>query len=174
VRERAGADRRESVSTRAPQRDEVTNPDLALPPSATLSSVALGATHVFDWGSACGSASACQSLVGHALSIQVLSFNAAGGNRNSADDDAAITGLAERYQAGEAVMVVVRAWETPTMDVLDFLSAIRRVIESKATLCVAILDNQDSAQRGDVKTWQQTIGRLGDPWISTYPVPVTS
>lgn len=172
VRERWATADREHVSTQSPQRTEAANPELEAPPSETLTKLNLGAVHIVDWGGACGSLEQCQRIVDASLSMEPRSFQPAGGNRSSAEDDQVVAVIGEHYRQGDAIMVLVRAWETPTMDLLDFVEALRHATDVKTTICVTILNDTDSEQRGDTSIWQQMLGRLSDPWIRTFPVSI--
>jgi len=117
----------------------------------------------------------------------------AGGEMSLAEDDAALRGAA----AGEpaAVTVIVRGWEPPTGDAVDFLKAAREtigdgvpIILATATLTpppegpreappeappVADATRGGADPHGDaIADWRRKAKQLGDPWLQLIPLPL--
>lgn len=82
------------------------------------------------------------------------------GGRELADDQAAIARVAA---SDDAVVVAVRGWEPPVMDLLDFLGDLRRGAGDGRVIAVwpRGVGEDDAA----LAVWRQTLGTLGDPWL---------
>ena len=91
-----------------------------------------------------------------AIGIEALRFFDAGG-RCSLEDDATVA----RELAGGTVgiIVCVRGFEPPVLDVLDFLRAIRDQVGLEQPLLVVLF----GANGGDVRAWRRKLIGLGDP-----------
>ena len=80
----------------------------------------------------------------------------AGGVNTLDEDRAAIDEAARR---GGTVRVVVKAWEPPVLEVLDFLRDLRAAMaESDAIEVMPVGD-------GDRAVWKKKVGGVGDPWL---------
>ncbi len=95
----------------------------------------------------------------------------AGGASSIAADDALVTQLS-RTSATDAVdvAIVVKAWEPPLLEFVDFVQAMRRVLGSGPEIVVYPLATSDAGALvpGDdahVDVWRRQLGRVGDPWL---------
>jgi hypothetical protein len=79
----------------------------------------------------------------------------AGGSRSLEHDEMVAS---EAAAATAAVAVLVRGYEPPVLDVLDFLALLRTKLGADARLCVFLLGAKDS----DLGTWQRKLASLGD------------
>lgn len=82
----------------------------------------------------------------------------AGGRRTLAEDAECIT---EAGASAGAVMVCVRAFEPPMLEVLDFLVDLRASIGDSRSLGVLLLEGDE----GDRATWARKLATLGDPCL---------
>ncbi len=80
----------------------------------------------------------------------------AGGRRSLEDDGAVVLGAADR---GQAVAVMVRAWEPPLLDLLDFLSNLRMALGRDPSICVVLFDGDEEKRAA----WRRKLSGLGDP-----------
>ena len=100
--------------------------------------------------------SASDSAIAEAMGIGDGSVREAGGRR-SLEDDAAV--IAESAASRRPVGVCVRAYEPPLLDLLDFLSSLRRALGSDLPICVFLFDGDD--EQSD--SWRRKLVTLGDP-----------
>ena len=88
----------------------------------------------------------------------------AGGGRELQDDNGAIRTIAEGKP--RAVLVFVRAWEAPLLDLQDFLANLRAALGPACSIVVVPIGaagtTADEPQR---MTWARWVGRIGDPAI---------
>jgi len=87
----------------------------------------------------------------------------AGGMRDVDEDQKAIDLIRERPGS---VVILVKAFEPPMGEFLDFVSDLRRAIGDGRSINVAPVD-ADSEQK-DV--WQKRLATLGDPWLAVRDV----
>jgi len=93
-----------------------------------------------------------------AIGIESMRFFDAGG-RCSLEDDAAV---ARELAGGTAgIIVCVRGYEPPVLDVLDFLRAIRDQVGLERPLLVVLFGAKD----GEVRAWRRKLIGLGDPGL---------
>jgi hypothetical protein len=93
-----------------------------------------------------------------AIGIESLRFLDAGG-RCSLEDDATAARELARGTAG--MIVCVRGYEPPVLDVLDFLRAIRGQAGLERSLLVVLFGAND----GSVRAWRRKLIGLGDPGL---------
>ncbi len=82
----------------------------------------------------------------------------AGGRRSLADDAQRI---AEAREGAEAVVLCVRAYEPPVLEVLDFLQDLRSAIGETGALAVWLLGGDGGAR----ETWSRKLVGLADPGL---------
>jgi hypothetical protein len=66
------------------------------------------------------------------------------------------------------IAVCVRGYEPPVLDVLDFISDLRRAIGERRGLCVLLLAGTES----DYVAWRNKLMGLGDPGLRVAPFSV--
>ncbi|HTO03883.1 MAG TPA: DUF2868 domain-containing protein [Opitutus sp.] len=95
------------------------------------------------------------------------------GGATSLSDDVA---LAKRIGAlnlssDAAVLIVVKAWEPPLMEFLDFLTALRIALSPSSAMIivlpVGLSGDRDlpAATTSQFKLWSDKLAALGDPWL---------
>ena len=92
------------------------------------------------------------------LGVSDLRIEDVGGRQSLSEDDAVILRL-PRGPGG--VVVCVRAYEPPVLDVLDTLVKVRERIGHEASLLIALVGGGEK----DAKTWRRKLTELGDPRI---------
>jgi hypothetical protein len=96
----------------------------------------------------------------------------AGGAATVQDD----VGLAKNLGAAPAggsgdVLIVVKAWEPPVMEFIDFVKTLRAAVTGEPGIIVVLpvgLDNCAELGAGSpaqVKLWRDRLGAVGDPWL---------
>ena len=98
------------------------------------------------------------------LHKEITQLVEAGGGRELQDDNGAIRTIAEGKP--RAVLVFVRAWEAPLLDLQDFLANLRAALGPACSIVVVPIGaagtTADEPQR---MTWARWVGRIGDPAI---------
>jgi hypothetical protein len=96
----------------------------------------------------------------------------AGGTAAVAEDVALaqqIGAIAAPADAG--VLIVVKAWEPPLMEFIDFLTTLRSALPAKSTMLLVLpvgLDDREAlpaATPAQLKLWRDKLASLGDPWL---------
>lgn len=96
------------------------------------------------------------------------------GDIDPSADQRALEDLAATPE-GEAVLVVVEAWEPPVGDYVDFLKSARKAVGDARPIVVVLFNRgRDGAaaspQARHLQVWERRIARLGDPWLSVAPL----
>jgi hypothetical protein len=96
---------------------------------------------------------------------------AAGGSTGMQDDIALAKRLATTVgNADSSVLIVVKAWEPPLMEFIDFLKTLRSAVGGGAVIAVLPvgLDDADTLGRAaptSMKLWRDKLAGIGDPWL---------
>jgi hypothetical protein len=117
--------------------------------------------------------------IGQQLAVQVMSIWHAGGANDPEDDQRIMQAVAEalRGQSSTQSMCVllVKAWEPPMLEVVDFLGKLRRDIGPGQRLVVLPVAMSPQAvtskayqQQCDI--WQRKLATLGDPWLRVQSI----
>jgi hypothetical protein len=124
-------------------------PVASIPATAIVWSSALPETAVETWVSA------------H-LSWRVTEILQAGGAGSLADDQATIDRLAREHP--RAVLILVRAWEAPLLDLRDFLAQLRNRVNAACTMIVVPVGPEGTtATQTQCTTWSKWIAAISDP-----------
>jgi hypothetical protein len=142
----------------------------AVPPDPAPGSGAESATLrgrrcvVIDWSSAAGSPEAAQRV---AVGVSVAQTLRAGGSA-SVQDDAQTARQAAALTTGEgdSVVVLVRAWEPPLLELLDFLRDLRVLLGPGKAITVVARGQDGDPHPHDLAVWSRRLQRLGDPWVT--------
>ncbi|MFO7652997.1 MAG: DUF2868 domain-containing protein [Candidatus Krumholzibacteriia bacterium] len=163
LRERLNA---ELVETRADSPDE-TVATAAGDRIAETGRLESHAAVVIAWAGAAGRREAVEPWLAAEVGATVHRWHEAGGTRSLADD------AQVRSAAGSAdgdLVVLVKAWEPPTGDLLDFLRDLRA--EAGQTRPIHVLPaDADAAEMPTtagarhVDVWRRSLAALGDPWL---------
>ena len=95
------------------------------------------------------------------MGIEPLEHLRAGGRQTTKQDQELVLGLCQ--QKPEGVGILVKAWEPPMLDFLDFVSSIRQQCGRKIPILVLLWGEQDGITVPDRETWHQTLAGLADP-----------
>lgn len=88
---------------------------------------------------------------------------AAGGRLTPGDDRRTAATAAERARdEGLPVAVVVRGFEPPVLEIVDFLRDVRGALGEGREIVVGLV-GADAAHR---HTWQRRLAKVGDPWLA--------
>jgi hypothetical protein len=128
--------------------------------------IAPGETHydiscpIIIWSSACANETEMDTALG-TMGIEALDFLHAGGRQSIEQDRELLKLICARKPEG--VGVVVKAWEPPMLDFLDFVRAVRRQCGQGKAVIVMLWGGQVEVSLADRETWQLTLNQLGDP-----------
>ena len=96
------------------------------------------------------------------LDKEVTQIVEAGGGRNL-DDDAAAIRLVTQGKP-RVVLLFVRAWEAPLLDLKDFIEQLRAALGSACSIVVVPIGAEGtSADESQRTTWARWVGRIADP-----------
>jgi hypothetical protein len=144
------------VRTQSLQQERRSNAEEAIPVFADLP--AASDWQVVNWAEVPMPPDALDELVNIAVNHTA---GQAGGARSSAQDRELIVRLVDC--AAPAVLIIAKSWEPPTLDLLDFIAAVRTALEPGAIVAVmpvAVVDAElaapNSAHR---ETWQLALGQ---------------
>jgi hypothetical protein len=96
-----------------------------------------------------------------ALGIEALEFLHAGGRQSTEQDQKLLASLCRGKPEG--VGILVKAWEPPMLDFLDFVRGIRRECDQKIPVIILLWGGRESVNASDRETWRLTLGQLRDP-----------
>jgi hypothetical protein len=163
----------ELVETRSdePVRDRMD--DGMLPPGvADVPDVAGQPAAVINWSAAVDESTA-RAWVAGMSTLAIDAWHEAGGARTPAEDREVVAAVAATADA--AVLVLVKAWEPPMAEVLDFLAALRRASRPDRALLVAPLGESTPATPApppadQLDVWRRAVARASDPWLRVLPL----
>lgn len=115
---------------------------------------------VIDWAGACTDEAIVTGLLAD-MGIRVQAFYPAGG-RQSIEADAALSRTLCR-ESREGIGILVRAWEPPMLEFMDFLRAVRRQCGDRKPVIVLLMPDARGVTATDRDTWQLTLSQLRDP-----------
>jgi hypothetical protein len=108
----------------------------------------------------------------HALGgIPVL---AAGGTASLAADQSVLQSLSEEHPEG-AIAVLVKSWEPPLLELIDFLKELRNAVgPGREVVVLAVALDTDGALEAPpdraLDVWQRQLSRARDPWLQVFPL----
>ena len=96
---------------------------------------------------------------------------AAGGGHSLEEDEQTIEQAVHGRREEEVVVVLVKGWEPPLEECLDFLRALRERLGAGHGVAVVPVGLDAGGRPGvpspeQVRQWRRGTGRLGDPWLS--------
>ena len=95
----------------------------------------------------------------------------AGGTASLADDRQVIAQVSAEH-AQQAVRVLVKAWEPPTLELADFINDLRQAIGPGVPIEVILAQaNLEAVDRSQAQQWQHTLEKQGDPWLEVMAMP---
>ncbi len=115
---------------------------------------------VIDWaGTGINSARMVDGL--QSMGIRSLDFMLAGGSRSTDQDRATIRSLCRLKPEG--IAVIVKSWEPPLLEFLDFVQSLRERCDRKQPIIILLWGGENGVAEGDTETWQLTLRQLRDP-----------
>ena len=98
----------------------------------------------------------------------------AGGGASLASDRAVVKTVVDECAEG-AVAVVVKSWEPPLLELVDFLKELRQAIGPGREIVVTPLAMDTANQlipppAKALAVWQRQMNRANDPWLQTVPL----
>jgi hypothetical protein len=97
------------------------------------------------------------------MGIEPLAFLPAGG-ANSMDQDSETIASLENFDA-EGVALIVKAWEPPLLELLDFIASIRASSDRQLPIIVLLWGGDYSVTAEHCDTWQVSLRQLKDPGL---------
>lgn len=104
-----------------------------------------------------------------AMGIKPVSTFSAGGHQTLSEDRDIVRHIAKYRPKG--VGVIVKAWESPMLEILDFVTNLRKNIDPSCPIIIllsAIPGTKTEAQQLEV--WEASLGKLSDPALYVEPV----
>jgi hypothetical protein len=120
-----------------------------------------------------------QHIMQH-LDVQVSSIWNAGGATTPEEDQrvlhAAAEALRDRSSTPRVLLMLVKAWEPPMLEVVDFLCALRRALGEGERIVVMPIAMSPEALASPVyqqqcNIWQRKLATMGDPWLRVQSLP---
>jgi hypothetical protein len=96
-----------------------------------------------------------------ALGIEPRRWLSAGGARSIRQDRETVAALCG--SDAEGVAVVVRSWEPPLLEFLDFIQSVRERCNRHQPVLVLLWGGQEGVPARDRDAWRLTLQRLKDP-----------
>ncbi|HHH43502.1 MAG TPA: DUF2868 domain-containing protein [Gammaproteobacteria bacterium] len=126
---------------------------------------------VIHWSGVCSNPDEISRQL-EAMGIEALDFLRAGGRQTTAQDHELVASLCKQKPQG--IGILVKSWEPPLLDLLDFVRAVRRQCGAKMPVIVLLWGGEDTVRAADLETWQATLAQLGDPDLHVEAVGQTT
>ena len=121
---------------------------------------------LINWAAVPVQQTAFDRVLGHSQhNTRVRDTHAAGGTRSSAQDAALIAQLSNDCSTDNtaAVLIIAKSWEPPTLELMDFIDALRTELPDRtivAIMPVAVVDGAPAAPSGAHQLiWQHALGQ---------------
>ena len=125
--------------------------------------------HVVNWAGIGFDDHAIIELLDHHWGITVREVRQAGGAQELDQDQHVIDELAQAPN-DTAAIVLVKAWEPPMMDLVDFLVDLRQAMGNGRPIVVAPIalrkDQLSVPSQTDLDIWRHKLETVGDPWLT--------
>jgi hypothetical protein len=143
--------------------------DSAPPGSPSDASPAAGTAIVINWSGVPVVEEMIGSLIRQQIGAKTEAFHVAGGEQDPANDDHLIDRIAN-LSTTSRVVVLVKSWEPPMGELVDFLANLRSAIGKGRTITVLPVgvDIAGSLQAPDAEDraiWSRSLAQLADPWL---------
>jgi len=98
----------------------------------------------------------------------------AGGGASLEEDEAVIEQLVAEKPA--AVGILVKAWEPPLLEFVDFIQSLRRPLGSRCEITIVPVGVRtdgtlEPATRTHLEVWRRRMLQVGDPWLQVVGMP---
>lgn len=151
------------VSTSAIQPEQalvMTPPNTSIKPAVAHQVLLQGP--IIDWSGACNDQHAIHTAL-TALGVQMQEFLPAGGKQSSQQDSALIKSLCRNSTT--MIAIIVKAWEPPMLDIMDFIIALRQQCKTRTSLIVLLWGGEGKITSTELETWECTLAQLNDPQL---------
>lgn len=103
------------------------------------------------------------------IGVEPVGLLHAGGAQSTDQDQATVASLCA--QRGQGVAVVVKAWEPPLLEFMDFLQQVRGRCARGQPLIVLLWGGEAPVADSDAEVWRLTLRQLKDPDLHIEAVP---
>lgn len=167
------------VETRAVEPQARTaQPDAAIRSASAADSddnAMTGGCVVINWSSVPIEDAHVPAVVARCLGARTAAIHPAGGGREPADDDALIATLAAD-PAKPRVVMLVKSWEPPLGELLDFLQSMREALGRGRAITVipvgpTVAGALTAPDESDRSIWSRMLGQIADPWLDMADWP---
>ena len=104
-----------------------------------------------------------------ALGIEPQGLLQAGGAQHTAEDQATIDALCA--QRAQGVAIVVKAWEPPLLEFVDFVQQVRARCNDGRPIVVLLWGGDTAVNASDLRVWGLTLRPLKDPNLHVEAIP---
>jgi hypothetical protein len=127
---------------------------------------------VVNWSAAAEDAAVFRAWVAETEAVTVEAWHEAGGAQSLAQDRQVVDAVAQG-SLEHGVMILVKAWEPPMKEFLDFLRELRSASPRDRGLMVVPLGRASTGvstapEPHHFDLWSSVLTRLGDPWLSLF------
>ncbi len=127
---------------------------------------------VVNWAAAVLDPEQFRSWIAEEAEVSVSDWHEAGGTCTLDDDRRAVEAAASvGSTTASSLLILVKAWEPPMKDFLDFLRELRAALLADRLIHVLPLGRSaagevTAAEPHQRELWQKVLARQGDPWLS--------
>ena len=104
-----------------------------------------------------------------ALGIEPQGLLHAGGAQHTAEDQATIDALCA--QRAQGVAIIVKAWEPPLLEFVDFVQQVRARCNDAQPIVVLLWGGDAAVNASDLRVWSLTLRPLKDPNLHVEAIP---
>ncbi|MGH8578764.1 MAG: DUF2868 domain-containing protein [Gammaproteobacteria bacterium] len=125
-----------------------------------------GPGYVVNWAGLAMQRDVIQDLLWQQFAVEMKALLNAGGGAALDEDQKTIARLSKTPN-NQPIVLLVKSWEPPLLEFLDFVQDLRLAIGPRRILKVVpvgLADNA-SATPQDLDVWQNKLATLGDPWV---------
>jgi len=102
------------------------------------------------------------------LNVSTLKVFQVGGSNTIKQDNEIIDKVSDIIDSNntrQEIVIFVRYWESPDVDLIFFLRKLRGKIGKKLIKIIPILRSDNDANKKNEKSWHARINEIGDPWL---------
>lgn len=104
------------------------------------------------------------------LRVRTLETFSAGGSATLVEDQAVVDGVGRRADA-VWVVVLVKTWEPPMLECLEFLKAVREAGATRLLIAgVSLAEEDQRSQYEEAQVWRRRLAELGEPLPYWYNI----
>ncbi|BAW80820.1 hypothetical conserved protein [Candidatus Nitrosoglobus terrae] len=147
--------------------------DLEITQFAKKNSFAGAKGYLITWAGINVEEGQLEDVIQQAVAVKISHVMPAGGKCSIEQDQRVIEELCAIREA--AIIIVVKSWEPPLLDFLDFLEALRTALGLERIVMVVPVSFDDkrnlvSTDPKDLDIWRQKLQSLGDPRLAFQPL----